>query len=79
VIAALPPAYDAALPRDVRKGSAFPIKFKMITGAMPPLPSRRSLSIRKSKFRKAGGFPHIKRQSREAAIRRQHAPSSYAA
>jgi hypothetical protein len=55
-------AVPAALPPDVRKGSAFPDSSPFTFEAMPPV--RRSLRENKSPDRKAGGFPHISRQSR---------------
>src|SRR5205085_3645498 len=54
----------------MRKGSAFPISYNFALGAAAPHHARRSLTSNKqSAHRKAGGFPHIRRQSR---LRRTH-------
>jgi general secretion pathway protein G len=55
----------AALPPDVRKGFAFPIA--SLPGFLRGYASRwrHSLHSLSEACRKAGGFPHIKRQSRE--------------
>jgi len=54
----------AALPLDVRKGSAFPIDDSLIYLRSGEAQPRRCERIKGGARRKAEGFPHIKRQSR---------------
>jgi len=57
------------VPPDVRNGFAFPdTALFCVFEAMPQLLLRRSLNSLFQRFRKAGGFPHIERQSRKPAI-----------
>jgi hypothetical protein len=61
---------QAAMPLDVRKGFAFPSKVQNhYRGSAPSL--LRGLASQKPSektFRKAGGFPHIRRQSRRLIL-----------
>jgi len=58
----------AATPHSVRKGSAFPISYNL--GLR--LRRRGEASSSFFKRRKAGGFPHGKRQSRDDPTKSEH-------
>src|SRR5258708_29295165 len=71
--------FVAALPSDVRKGFPFPIAF--LPGFLRGYASRRrhSLHLSIKAGRKAGGFPHIKRRSRELSPAVLQPPASLTA
>src|SRR5882672_1007113 len=71
--------FVAALPPDVRKGFAFPIA--PLPGFLRGYASRWRHSLHSSikAGRKAGGFPHIKRRSRELSPAALQRPASLAA
>jgi hypothetical protein len=64
LIASIGEKCKEALPPDVRKGSAFPISIIDITFHRGEAQPRHGEKKKKALARKAGGFPHIRRQSR---------------